>query len=117
MRYKNGKTARTSPLAGDDLTRAERIGLYVIKHGATVRAAAAAYGLSKSTVHKELSSRLKRENPALYRHAEKVLQHNKAERHIRGGMATKMKYLKEKEDKLLTKKTGYCNIKDEKKAI
>ena len=56
MRYKNGKTARTSPLAGDDLTRAERIGLYVIKHGATVRAAAAAYGLSKSTVHKELSS-------------------------------------------------------------
>lgn len=66
---------------------------YVIKKGVTVRQAAEVYGVSKSTVHKDLSQRLENVDPALFEKVRVVLDKNKAERHIRGGQATKMKYL------------------------
>ena len=65
---------------------------YVIETGATVRAAARKFGISKSTVHKDLTQRLKQYNYALYLQVREILDENKRERHIRGGMATKRKY-------------------------
>ena len=79
--------------------RAAMLGEYIIKSKATVRTAAKKFGVSKSTVHKDVSQRLKAINPALYRQVRQVLDVNKSERHIRGGMATKNKYLKEKQRK------------------
>lgn len=67
---------------------------YIIKNGATVRAAAKKFGVSKSTVHKDVSERLLRINPNLCREVRAVLEKNKQERHIRGGKATKEKYAK-----------------------
>ena len=58
----------------------------------TVRAAAKQFGVSKSTVHKDLTERLEKINPALYQQVRQLLDRNKAERHIRGGMATRRKY-------------------------
>lgn len=72
--------------------RAQKLGLYMIENNATVRAAAAQFGVSKSTVHKDLTERLCRINPALFEQVRKVLEQNKAERHIRGGLATRRKY-------------------------
>lgn len=72
--------------------RASELAVYVIENQATVRAAAAKYGVSKSTVHKDLTERLDKINPVLYEQVRVVLERNKAERHIRGGMATRMKY-------------------------
>ena len=77
--------------------RAAMLGEYIIESKATVRTAAKKFGVSKSTVHKDVSQRLKAINPALYRQVRQVLDVNKSERHIRGGMATKNKYLKEKQ--------------------
>ena len=74
--------------------RAIELGEYIIKSGATVRATAKSWGISKSTVHKDVSERLKTIEPQLYAKVKKVLEINKAERHIRGGMATKIKYMK-----------------------
>ncbi|MBQ3108284.1 MAG: sporulation transcriptional regulator SpoIIID [Clostridia bacterium] len=65
---------------------------YIVERGATVREAAKAFGISKSTVHKDMAERLKYINQNLYREVHAVLEHNKAERHIRGGMATYRKY-------------------------
>ena len=65
---------------------------YIIENKATVRAAAKQFGISKSTVHKDLTERLKSVNPGLYHEVRRLLDINKAERHIRGGMATKKKY-------------------------
>ena len=65
---------------------------YIIENGATVRSAAKALGVSKSTVHKDVSERLLKINPPLYREVKTVLEKNKLERHIRGGEATKQKY-------------------------
>lgn len=65
---------------------------YVASTGATVRAAAEKFGISKSTVHKDLSERLKSIDGELYARVAEILQQNRAERHIRGGMATKKKY-------------------------
>ena len=65
---------------------------YIIENKATVRAAAKQFNISKSTVHKDLTERLKTVNPALYRQVRELLDINKAERHIRGGMATRRKY-------------------------
>ena len=65
---------------------------YIIENRATVRAAAKQFGISKSTVHKDLSERLPAFNRALYRQVKEVLEENKAERHIRGGIATRKKY-------------------------
>ena len=72
--------------------RACELAVYIIETGATVRAAAKRFGISKSTVHKDLQNRLPRCNPVLYEQVRIVLNHNKSERHIRGGMATKRKY-------------------------
>ena len=65
---------------------------YIIENKTTVRAAAKKYGVSKSTVHKDLAERLPAMNRALYRQVKAVLEENKAERHIRGGIATRKKY-------------------------
>ena len=72
--------------------RAEVLGEYILDTGATVRAAAKVFKISKSTVHKDVTERLRHENPQLYGQVKKVLEKNKQERHIRGGMATKRKY-------------------------
>ena len=66
--------------------------VYIIENKATVRAAAAKFGISKSTVHKDLTERLPHLNPALYQQVRHLLDLNKAERHIRGGLATRRKY-------------------------
>ncbi len=73
--------------------RACELAVYMIETGATVRVAAQHFGISKSTVHKDLSQRLPRINRGLYAQVRQVLDENKAQRHIRGGMATRKKYL------------------------
>ena len=76
-------------------TIAERaccLAVYMIETGATVRAAAQHFGISKSTVHKDLSQRLPQYNKKLYEQVRQVLELNKQERHIRGGLATRRKY-------------------------
>ena len=72
--------------------RACELAVYMIETGATVRAAAQHFGISKSTVHKDLSQRLPQYNKILYEQVRKVLDINKQERHIRGGLATRKKY-------------------------
>ncbi len=72
--------------------RAIEIANYIIENNATVRQAAKNFGISKSTVHKDVTERLEQVNPALAAEARKVIDVNKSERHIRGGMATKEKY-------------------------
>ncbi|MBO7196893.1 MAG: sporulation transcriptional regulator SpoIIID [Clostridia bacterium] len=73
--------------------RCELIAEYVIDTGATVRSAANYFGVSKSTVHKDLTYRLKYINPGLHRAVKGILERNKSERHLRGGEATRIKYL------------------------
>lgn len=73
--------------------RAVEIANYIIQNNATVRQAAKKYGISKSTVHKDCTERLQQVNPSLAAEVRKVLDVNKSERHIRGGLATKEKYL------------------------
>ena len=72
---------------------------YIIDSKDTVRGTAKKYGISKSTVHKDLAERLKKINPNLAKEVRKILDENKAERHIRGGMATKKKYEHMKKEK------------------
>ena len=72
--------------------RAVELGEYIIEHKATVRGTAKIFGISKSTVHKDVSERLKKLNPQLYIEVKHILDVNKAQRHIRGGMATRRKY-------------------------
>jgi len=76
--------------------RACDLAVYMIEKRATVRAAAKWFGISKSTVHKDLTERLEWINKGLYLQVQEVLKTNKQERHIRGGMATRQKYLNEK---------------------
>ena len=76
--------------------RACELAVYMIENGATVRAAAQHFGISKSTVHKDLSQRLPYCSKALYNQVRCILDQNKAQRHIRGGLATKAKYEKRK---------------------
>lgn len=73
--------------------RAVKIASYIIETRATVRQAAKKFGISKSTVHKDVTERLPQINPSLAKKARKVLDINKSERHIRGGLATREKYL------------------------
>ena len=73
--------------------RAVEIAYYIIEHEATVRQTAKQFGVSNSTIHKDVTDRLLAINPALAKEARKVLDRNKSERHIRGGMATREKYL------------------------
>ena len=72
--------------------RACKLAVYIIETGATVRSAAQHFGISKSTVHKDLSQRLPQYNMRLYQQVRQILDINKSQRHIRGGMATKRKY-------------------------
>lgn len=79
-------------MKGNPEERAIALGEYVTQTGATVRSAAKKFGISKSTVHKDLTERLKTQNRALYESVQRVLQLNKEERHLRGGAATRQKY-------------------------
>lgn len=72
--------------------RAEELALYLIENQTTVRAAAKKFGISKSTVHKDISERLPLYNRALWLQVKALLEKNKAQRHIRGGLATRRKY-------------------------
>ena len=74
--------------------RACDLAVYIIENRTTVRAAAKQFGISKSTVHKDLTPRLAQYNHPLYLQVRQILQINKAERHIRGGLATRNKYKK-----------------------
>ena len=86
--------------------RAIELAHYIIDSKDTVRGAAKKFGVSKSTVHKDLSERILKINPALAREVREILDENKAERHIRGGMATKLKYSPLKENKVRIEKKG-----------
>ncbi len=77
--------------------RATLLAHYIIETKDTVRSTAKKFGVSKSTVHKDVSDRLLKINPALAKEVREILDENKAERHLRGGMATKLKYLKERD--------------------
>ena len=79
-------------MKGNIEERACQLALYIIENKATVRSAAQRFGISKSTVHKDLSERLPAFNEPLYLQVKQVLDENKAERHIRGGIATRKKY-------------------------
>ena len=79
-------------MKGNPEERAISLGEYITEKQATVRAAAKAFGVSKSTVHKDIQTRLSRQNAVLYKEVQKVLEKNKAERHLRGGEATRRKY-------------------------
>ncbi len=72
--------------------RCEILGKYIVENNATVRSAAKIYGVSKSTVHQDITAVLSKTNPVLYAQVRLVLEKNKAERHLRGGEATKRKY-------------------------
>ena len=76
----------------DKEDRARRIAVYMIENGGTVRSAAAQFGISKSTVHKDLCDLLPKVSPTLYSRVRVLMEQNKSERHIRGGMATQRKY-------------------------
>lgn len=80
--------------------RAVEIAWYIIENKATVRQTAKMFGVSKSTIHKDVTERLQQINPSLARQAREVLDKNKSERHIRGGLATKEKYLFQAQKKL-----------------
>ena len=72
--------------------RAVKLAHYIVDTKETVRSTAKTFGISKSTVHKDVSERLLKINPGLAKEVRKILEENKSERHIRGGMATKLKY-------------------------
>ena len=80
-------------LSGELKERCEILARYMIDNNETVRGVGAHFGISKSTVHKDITVKLKKVNPNLYNEAKKVLDVNKAQRHLRGGEATKLKYL------------------------
>ncbi|MBR3570162.1 MAG: sporulation transcriptional regulator SpoIIID [Oscillibacter sp.] len=79
-------------MKGNMEERAESLALYIIENRTTVRAAAKRFHVSKSTVHKDISQRLPQFNRSLYLQAREILDINKAQRHIRGGIATRRKY-------------------------
>ena len=83
-----------------DWTGRERcvvLGEYLLEHSATVRTAAQVFGISKSTVHKDVTERLRHVNSALYGEVQELLNKNKQERHLRGGEATRKKYTAERQ--------------------
>ena len=81
--------------------RAIILGEYILEHKATVRSCAKQFGISKSTVHKDISERLPKVHPQLYPLVKQILEINKQERHIRGGLATKHKYEEQAKHKCL----------------
>ncbi len=80
----------------DSDDRPRLLALWLIEHGGTVRSAAKAFGISKSTVHKDITKRLEKLSPALFAEVTALLERNKAERHLRGGIATRLKYMRDK---------------------
>ncbi|MFQ8599535.1 MAG: sporulation transcriptional regulator SpoIIID [Oscillospiraceae bacterium] len=82
-------------MKGNVEDRSVLLGQYIVEHKSTVRAVAKEFGISKSTVHKDVAERLRKLNPQLYLQVKDVLEFNKSERHIRGGLATKRKYQKQ----------------------
>ncbi|WP_040197453.1 sporulation transcriptional regulator SpoIIID [Candidatus Soleaferrea massiliensis] len=92
-------------MKGNPEERAVQLSFYIIENQATVRAAAKEFGISKSTVHKDVSERIKKINPLLYVQVKRVLDTNKSERHIRGGLATKKKY-QNLHDMMVQKRVG-----------
>ena len=86
--------------------RTIRLAQYIIEENATVRRAAAQFGVSKSTVHKDITTRLQKLNSVLYDGVQQVLRTNKQERHIRGGMATREKYRVRSEKSKIKYKNG-----------
>lgn len=80
-----------------DTDRSIILGQYIVEQKCTVRACAKAFGISKSTVHKDVTEKLKKIKPHLYKEVKKILDFNKSERHIRGGLATKHKYEEKKQ--------------------
>lgn len=83
----------------EERSRAEILGQYIIEHGATVRETAGRFGISKSTVHKDVTVELRPINGPLFAAVQTILQKNKEERHLRGGEATKRKYQKQRAQK------------------
>ena len=79
-------------MKGNIEQRACDLAVYIIENRATVRAAARKFGISKSTVHKDLTERLQKINRSLYLEVKEIMETNKAERHLRGGLATQRKY-------------------------
>ena len=79
-------------MKGNTDERASNLAVYIIENRPTVRAAAKKFGISKSTVHKDLQDRLPQFNRTLYLQVKEILDENKAQRHIRGGLATRKKY-------------------------
>ena len=84
-------------MAHDIDVRACDLAVYILEHRATVRSAAKHFGISKSTVHKDVTERLRRVSPSLWAQVRAVLLENKAQRHLRGGEATRQKYLLKRE--------------------
>lgn len=96
--------------------RAVEIATYIIENNATVRQTAKQFGISKSTVHKDVTERLLQVRPILAAKARKVLDMNKSERHIRGGLATKEKYLHQHE-KNKSRHRNVCYNKEESQQV
>ena len=94
MIYISGEHGDTSEqkLTYTGRNRCTMLGTYIIEHGATVRATAKKFGISKSTVHKDVTETLQKVNPTMYAQVRRILEVNKQERHIRGGEATRRKY-------------------------
>jgi len=88
--------------------RAIIVAKYILEKNTTVRQTAKTFGVSKSTIHKDVTERLEEINPSLAQEVKKVLEKNKSERHIRGGLATKKKYQKE---------SSKNNLKDSQKDV
>ena len=88
-------TGMNDPICGSKQERCVSLAQHIIENNATVRTAGKAFGISKSTVHQDITVRLARINPGLHRRVRTVLEKNKQERHIRGGLATKRKYAAE----------------------
>ena len=86
-------------MKGNVEERAVGLARFIVENKATVRSAAKRFCISKSTVHKDVSQRLQKINPSLYIETKKILEINKSQRHIRGGLATKNKYLEQKKMK------------------
>ena len=85
-------TGMTDPVSGSKQERCVSLAQYMIDNNATVRNAGKVFGISKSTVHQDITVRLEHVDPSLHKQVRELLDKNKQERHIRGGMATKRKY-------------------------
>lgn len=93
----NPKRESVGVFGSCETERCEELASYIIKTGCTVRAAAAHFGISKSTVHKDITKILRGVNYGKYSEVKKIIEKNKSERHLRGGLATKIKYQRLKE--------------------